>query len=1351
MIPKLFPADTTSYLTNGLGRLPDAVSCIVTEERNGGYELEMQYPITGLHYSDIAVSCIIYAVPADGKTEQPFRIYKITRPLNGIVTVFAEHISYQLSHIPVMPFSASSAAQAMVDLKAYAAEDCPFEFWTDKEVESSLTVKAPQSIRSKLGGEAGSVLDVYGGEYEWDNYAVKLWVNRGSDRGVTLRYGKNITDIQQEENLENVITGIVPYWADTESETVMTLPEVTVQSAYADVFPYRRTVPVDFSQAWQEQPTEAQLRAKAIKYVEDNALGVPKVSIDVDFVPLWQATEYNTPNSSTLQVLDGDLAVQQGDLLIEVYSNVAPLERVQLCDTVTVYFEKLGISAKAKVIKTVYNVLKGRYDSISIGDARTSLADTIAGTAEEIAAAQEETTSALQKAIANATEQITGNKGGYILFQYDADGQPYEMLVMDAPNINDAVHVWRWNQNGWGYSSTGYDGEYTLAATADGAIVADFITAGTLNANIIKAGILSDVAGRNYWNLLTGEFSLQGYATKAEATTVTVIQYATGTSNNTAPVTGWSAATPTWQDGYYIWQRVLTQTADGEVSYSDPVCIQGAKGADGSSVTILGVYNTYDELIAAHPTGSAGDAYLVNGSLYIWAAQETGILAVSTGDLAVSQGDLNIYAADRWSYVGQLKGDQGETGATGLGVSSIVPQYYLSISDSTLSGGTWTAAEPIWREGYYIWTRSYITWSDGTTATTTPTLAKALNSANETATTAQETAEDAAQAVADLDEELDSTGVFNRLTDNGTIEGIFLRDGNLYINGSYIATGILTDTAGNNYWNLDTGVLHISGYSTTSEVTQLVSGSADETLAAAKSYTDQMDVGNATFRQATIPASAVEGDIWYITGSNTLYYQQNLSVRQGDLTVSGDQLIIAQALLPNRLYRFDGEMWIMLEDGALADYSTTTEMRNEISATAESLTLAYQTYVDGNLTQYSTIEQTSERIETVVADYESADEALSSSITQLKDSISLSVTNGEKTASLTLSLGTGEDQVTREATINMTGLVTFTDLSTSGNTTINGANIQTGTIKAAQIATGTITATQIASNTITASEIAANAINTSELAASAVTAAKIASSAITADKIASGAVTTSKLDLTGMLTIYNGSSKTAYASIGYGTGYDGSSTTYGAKMAASGGSNYVIVTNAGARMTAGGHSIYVTSSTAYVSGPLGVSGGITSSTIRSSGSVLVLGPSNTGYGVRVTAGTFTPYSGSTDLGSSSYKWGNIYASTSTITVSDRRQKTDISGDMTKYLTLFDDLKPSSFKFIDGTSGRRHLGFIAQDVEASITRAGLTTKDFAGFVIGENGDYGLRYSEFIAILTAKIKQLETRIAELEEAA
>ena len=457
MIPILYPADAATFTTQGLGALSDAISCKVTEERNGVYELEMEYPMTGAHYADLAMRAIICAIPSPYRDKQPFRIYDITRPMDGVVTVYAQHISYDLSGVPVEPFTAPSLAAALSGLADHAAVSSPFTFWTDRASTVGWTLKVPTACRSCLGGVQGSILDTYGGEYAWDGYIVRLYSARGKNSGVTVRYGKNLTDISHKEAVTSTITGVLPYWYDDQSGTLVYAPVVSVSGAA-----YDRAIPLDLSQDFEAAPTVAQLTAAAQDYLAKDAATAPEISIDVSFVALDQMSGYE------------DLAL---------------LEKCDLCDTVTVEYAPLGVDVTAKVVSITTDVLLERYDSMTVGSIAPNVAQTIADQQRQLD--EGVTSSMLDRAVQNATDLITGASGGYVILHQDDAGRPYEILIMDTDDIATATKVWRWNQAGWGYSSNGYNGPYTLAATMDGAIVADMITAGTMSANRISGGTLT--------------------------------------------------------------------------------------------------------------------------------------------------------------------------------------------------------------------------------------------------------------------------------------------------------------------------------------------------------------------------------------------------------------------------------------------------------------------------------------------------------------------------------------------------------------------------------------------------------------------------------------------------------------------------------------------------------------------------------------------------------------------------------------------------------------------------------------------------------------------------------------------
>lgn len=646
MIPVLYAPSESSFLSNGLGSLSDTISCIVTEERNGAYTLEMVYPVSGIHFSEIRHSALLKVIPSDGATEQLFRIYKITKPMNGRVSIYAEHISYQLSLIPAYPFTATTCAAALQGLKTNAAETCPFTFWTDKSVAQNYTQLLPESIRARLGGQQGSILDLYGGEFEWDNYMVKLHASRGADRGVTLRYGKNITDLQQEENIENTYTGVLPYWANSEGgNAVYASP---VYSENAGNYPYKRTKTVDFSASFEEQPTAAQLIARAQAYIQANNIGIPKVSIKVSFVALWQTEEYK---------------------------NIANLERVKLCDTLTIQFEKLGISATAKVVKTVYDVLKERYQEIEVGEAKSSLSERIVEQEQAIQEAPD--IGMMQRAIENATAQITGAKGGHVRFVYDGNDEPTELLIMNTADISTATKIWRWNLGGLGYSSTGYDGPYGTAITQDGAIVANFITTGTLNANLIRAGLLTDVAGKNSWNMVTGDLKLSASTAVGDSTIATQANITVNANAISAEVTRATTA-----EGNL--SAAITVNADAIRAEASRAST--AEGNLSSAITINANAISAEVSRASTAEGNLSAAITINanaitqkvskGDVSSEISQEAGQITISSNRFVLSSTNCSISAdgkitASNVDLTGKIKASSGEIGGFTITSNSI--------------------------------------------------------------------------------------------------------------------------------------------------------------------------------------------------------------------------------------------------------------------------------------------------------------------------------------------------------------------------------------------------------------------------------------------------------------------------------------------------------------------------------------------------------------------------------------------------------------------------------------------------------------------------------------------------------
>ena len=474
MTPILYASTETSFTSNGIGRLADARRCEVTEERNGQYELLLEYPVGGKLIGSLVAGNYIFATHDNSGTPQAFCIYSVSEPLEGFVTVRAWHISYALNNIILKPFTATSCADAVSKLSTKSINTNPFTFWTDKSVTANFSLDVPKSVRAVLGGSEGSLLDVYGkGEYEFDMLTVKLHLNRGADRGVEIRYGKNLVSLDRDLDASNVYNAVVPFWTD--GETVVSLDHTVVKTGQTE----GKAIALDLSDAFDSAPTTTQLENKAQARIDASANYTLRENLKIDFVQLWQTEEYKA---------------------------IANLERVYLCDTVHIYYLKRGITATAKCIKVVYDTLRERYISMELGEPKTSLAQQIAEDVVQPAVAGVPSKSMMQGAIGKATELISGGFGGYIKFKYLSDGTPSEMLIMDASTEATATNIIRFNQNGIGFSNDG-GSTYSSAWTIDGSFNADFITAGTMVANRIRAGLLTDETGDNSWNLDTGEFT----------------------------------------------------------------------------------------------------------------------------------------------------------------------------------------------------------------------------------------------------------------------------------------------------------------------------------------------------------------------------------------------------------------------------------------------------------------------------------------------------------------------------------------------------------------------------------------------------------------------------------------------------------------------------------------------------------------------------------------------------------------------------------------------------------------------------------------------------------------------------
>ena len=451
---KLFESNEASFTTNGLGFLTDATSCTVTEKLNGEYELEMEYPVNGIHYSDIKTDRLIL-VNEKNKRPQPFRIYSISKPINQIVTIHAQHISYDLSNITVkgaLENYAYTLDEVFEYIRRCVMQNCPYTFSSDITKKSNMCLSKPRSVRNILGSDDGGCISLFGGEIEFDLYDVILHEHRGMDRGVCLEYGKNITDLTQEENISEMYTSLYPYYF-VEDDGLQYLDDGPIKFI---TNPEReKTLTVDLTSSFDEMPTQSKLKEEGEKYIKDNKLDEPKVSLTVSFI--------NDPDIPEF------------------------LQDVRLGDTVTVKFVKLGVNTKSRCISTTYNCITEKYDEIELGETSDNIVETIASTSSTQTEIQKQITethvkinktetaiyqeiddtngnlNSLTETVDGVTREVSNINGDITNLQVRADG-----LDSSISNINGDISSLQIRANGWDSSISNINGDInSITARAD--------------------------------------------------------------------------------------------------------------------------------------------------------------------------------------------------------------------------------------------------------------------------------------------------------------------------------------------------------------------------------------------------------------------------------------------------------------------------------------------------------------------------------------------------------------------------------------------------------------------------------------------------------------------------------------------------------------------------------------------------------------------------------------------------------------------------------------------------------------------------------------------------------------------
>lgn len=512
--------------TNGLGRF-EALSALITEELNGIYEAEITLLDTDKHFSDLAVNSILKMQVNEVGNEQMFRVYFISKPINHQVTIKCQHITYDLNKIAVKPFTATGAVNAKNGMLNNIIGTYPFSMTTDiSNTTSKFTLDIPRSFRECLGGYEGSLLDVFRGEYEWDNLTVKMLAKRGNDNGVRIAYGKNLTDFTQEENIENVYTSVLGY-------AVVNDITYTGNVYHKISATYPKVKIVDFSSEFDENntPTTAKLTTLAQTYATNNDIEVPNVNITISFVPLYQTEEYK---------------------------DIAPLERVNLGDTVHVYFESLGVEASSRVVKTVWNVNLGRYDSIELGNTKANLNSVLNEVVSETKQTISNSQGFLESQLNEMATLIINGLGLHRTYVDTGDGA-YRIYLHNKPTLEESDTQYILTSEGF-LISTDYGQTFNAGFDSEGNAVLNSLATITLKALEISGSTIrgTDIYGTNIYgsNITFGDTSNKYITAKSNTANSGVIFEGNGdlnfTTRGTLDITNFYTDGTTIQNQLYM-------------------------------------------------------------------------------------------------------------------------------------------------------------------------------------------------------------------------------------------------------------------------------------------------------------------------------------------------------------------------------------------------------------------------------------------------------------------------------------------------------------------------------------------------------------------------------------------------------------------------------------------------------------------------------------------------------------------------------------------------------------------------------------------------------------------------------
>lgn len=683
----------TDYEHNGdITLLPSAATTHAI--LNGAWTAELTHPIDSEGRWKYITEEAVVKMPSFNR-DQLYRIKDVSKQDSG-VTAIMEPIFYDsigdcwLSDVRPTGKNGQEALDIML------ASNSKYSGSSNISKAATAYYQYVNFMEALNGDIDQSFINRWGGEILFDNFTVIVNERVGGDYGVELRYGKNIPQngMSYEVDIRNVVTRIYPKAYNGHAMT----GNGYVDSPLIESYPTIKAAAMTFE--------NVKMREDAQEDDEENGVIVCDTQAELNAALTAQCNaQYDAGLDKPSVTISIDMVLLQNT---EQYKDIEILETVSLGDTIHCINNHLGVTTDARVIELEYDSIRKKVSSVVIGDAEYQYFNDVTSSVSKIDSIIRPDGSIMADKVQGILDGIYTQLRLQSTAAQPVDGIAFrvEQTDEDAPLYGCMIWGTQGIQIANKRTADGRDWDWETAITADGIV-----------ANAIITGLLSDKTGRNFWNLDTGEFSLSSAATVGGEPIATQdqtiknvdVEYASGTSNTTAPTSGWSTDAPQWQQGRYIWQRTVTTMADGTESVSQPTCIQGADGPEGKP------------------------------------------------------------------------GGNGDDGSDGVGVSQIIEQYYLSTSSTTQTGGSWSSNQPAWQKGKYIWTRSRVTWTNGSITNTDPVLAQAINGANENAADAQD-------AVTNLDDSLDQQGVFNRLTNNGQIQGIFMKDGQLYINSAYLSS-----------------------------------------------------------------------------------------------------------------------------------------------------------------------------------------------------------------------------------------------------------------------------------------------------------------------------------------------------------------------------------------------------------------------------------------------------------------------------------------------------------------------------------------------------------------------------------